>query len=235
MTFPPQDLDCPDPAGCPVFASDHVLRGLPTTHVEAGRPWYRVYDGTWGYDEPNPGFGDTRFAPFDAADGHRVPTMYLAESRHGALLETVFHDVHPDSERLVYEGDLRLMLLAHVRLPAPLNLVDLRDPVLHERGITRQAIASSPAEHYPCTRRIARLLYDRTEADAPVHGMVWHSRQADLHAASPTLVLIVFADRYPARRGDWVRFGPGSQNLFEGPGRLLVDDIATELDADIVS
>jgi hypothetical protein len=26
---------------------------------------YRVYDGKWGYDEFNAGWGDTRFAPID--------------------------------------------------------------------------------------------------------------------------------------------------------------------------
>lgn len=46
------------------------------TEVAPGSRWYRVYDGRFGYDAFNPGFGDTRFAPFDSAgSGDRVPTM----------------------------------------------------------------------------------------------------------------------------------------------------------------
>jgi hypothetical protein len=37
--------------------------------------------------------------------------------------------------------------------------------------------------------------------------------------------------RYSSKRGSWTRFGPGSQNLYEGPGRLLVDQISDELRA----
>ena len=77
-----------------------------------------MYDGKWGYDEHNPGFGDARFSPFDdATDGHRVPSMYLAANPTAALLETVFHEVHQSSSRIVDERDLRGKLLAHLLLP----------------------------------------------------------------------------------------------------------------------
>ena len=63
MQLPPQDLSCPEPANCPVAVS---LPRLRTATLRAGTPMFRVYDGTWGYDEHNPGFGDARFSPFDA-------------------------------------------------------------------------------------------------------------------------------------------------------------------------
>jgi len=48
---------------------------------------YRVYDGTWGYDEHNPGYGDARFSPIDdPVRGERLPSMYLAATATAALL-----------------------------------------------------------------------------------------------------------------------------------------------------
>ena len=83
--------------------------------LSAGTPLYRVYDGTWGYDEHNPGYGDARFSPIDdPVHGGRLPSMYLAATPTAALLETVFHDVHHDSARIVYERDLLGKLLARV-------------------------------------------------------------------------------------------------------------------------
>lgn len=236
MTYPPEDLACPDPARCPILAPAELPKGLTAVHFSAGTPLYRVHDGTWGFDEPNPGFGDARFSPFDALDhGHqRVPTLYLAENPSAALLETVFHDVHQSADRLIYEDTLRRALLVHLRIPWPLRLVDLRDAALEAHGIERAQLAASSAEHYPCTRRIAKVLHGRDVASAPVQGLVWHSRQAEL-GGSQASTLVVFTDRYPAGRGDWVRIGPGSQNLYEGPGRLQIDQLALQLDATIVS
>lgn len=206
------------------------------TALTQGTRVYRVYDGTWGYDEPNPGFGDARFSPFDASsDGHRVSTLYAAETETGALLETVFHEVHQDGGRIVYDSSLREQLLAHVKIPAPLRLVDLRDAFLARASIDRSQLVSSPAEHYPCTRRIARHIYDTYAESGHAHGLLWHTRQAELTGDPPTTVMIVFADMYPAHRGGWQRIGPGSQNLLEGPGRLKVDAIANDLGATIVT
>ena len=37
--------------------------------------------------------------------------------------------------------------------------------------------------------------------------------------------------RYSPTRGSWRLVGPGASSLFEGPGRLLVDEIAESLSA----
>jgi hypothetical protein len=73
--------------------------------LEPDRFLYRVYDGTWGYDEFNPGLrGDSRFAPIDdPVTAKRLPSMYLGETPTTVLLETVFHDVH-EAGRIVYEN-----------------------------------------------------------------------------------------------------------------------------------
>ena len=123
------------------------------------------------------------------------------------------------------------MLVAHVRTAEELRLADLRDPVLESIGIKREQIASSPSEHYACTRRLARRIHEVGADSGPVHGIIWHSRQAELHATGIAEVLVVFADRFNPGRGGWPRIGPGSQNLFEGPGRLRVEQVANCISA----
>lgn len=199
-----------------------------------GSGLYRVYDGTWGYDEPNPGFGDARFSPFDDPDGTRVTFMYLSESPLGALLETIFHDIDQTEPRLVYANTLRAMLLAHLETPIPLRLADFRDQALSRRNLRREQVVACSAEHYPCTRLLAQHVYQQTEPE-PVHGIVWHSRQAELQRSEPVLALIVFAERLATARGSWSRIGPGSENLWEGPGRLRVSNLALKLGATIIT
>lgn len=236
MTYAPQRLACPAPNSCPVVKPTDLPPQLPFVQFAPGTAAYRVYDGTWGYDEPNPGFGDARFSPFDAqGDGRRVPAMYLAETPVGALLETIFHDVHQLASRVIYEDDLRKQMLAHLETPSGLNLVDLRNPVLKKAGLARNRIVSSPAEHYPCTRLIAQHLHGQYVDGGEAHGLVWHSRQAELNGTAPTTAMVVYTDSYGVARGGWKRVGPGSQNLFEGSGRLRVDAIANDLGATIVT
>ena len=228
--FPPQRLECPDPVGCPVTPD---LPRLTVAEIASGTAYYRVYDGTWGYDEHNPGFGDARFSPFDdASDGHRVSSMYLAATPAAALLETVFHEVHHSSSRIIYQRDLRGKLLAHLKLPTAARLGDLRDPELVRHRLRRDQVVSSPAEHYPCTRRLA--LSARAQ-DGPLQGLIWHSRHAELAGNPPaTEVVVLFGDCFPSGRGSWPLTGPGIRNLYEGPGRLLIDQVAEDLDALVV-
>lgn len=228
MDLPPADLDCPDPDGCPVAAALPRLRG---TVVRAGSPFYRVYDATWGYDEHNPGYGDARFSPLDdPTTANRLPSMYLAATPSAALLETVFHDVHHAGGRVIYERNLRGKLLAHFRVPAHITLGDLRDPELARLGLSRSQVVSSPAEHYPCTRRLAVAALRQPRRGRHLAGLIWHSRQTELANTDPVEVVILFGDpRYPAGRGSWPLFGPGASSLYDGPGRLLVDEIAEAL------
>lgn len=230
MTFPPEDLDCPDPPGCPVATA---LPRLRTTTLRAGTPLYRVYNATWGYDEHNPGYGDGRFSPIDdPATGRRLPSMYLAATPAAALLETVFHDVHELGGRIIYERDLRGKLLAHLRVPAAAALADLRDPELRRLELSRPQLVSSPAEHYPCTRRLSIDALRQPRRGRQLSGLIWHSRQAELADTAPVEVVVLFGDpRYPAGRGSWPLFGPGASSLYDGPGRLLVDEIAENLGA----
>ena len=225
---PPQDLTCPDPDGCPI-APD--LPSLRTVSLAKGTAWYRVYDATWGYDEHNPGYGDARFSPIDdPKTTQRLPSLYLAATPTAALLETVFHDVHQCSDRMVYERDLRGKLLAHVRVPAIAALADLRDAELQRLDLPREAVVSSAAEHYPCTRRLAVSALGRSRKR--LHGFIWHSRQSELAHREPAEVVVLYGEpRYSSQRGSWKLFGPGASSLYDGPGRLLAEEVAESLDA----
>jgi len=45
-------------------------------------------------------------------------------------------------------------------------------------------------------------------------------------------VIVLFGEpRYPSGRGTWPLLRPGTSTLYEGPGRLLVDEIAEALEA----
>jgi hypothetical protein len=232
MALPTQDLDCPDPEDCPVATS---LPRLRTSALRADTPLYRVYNATWGYDEHNPGYGDARFSPIDDPDSaERLPSMYLAATPTAALLETVFHDVHDAGGNVIYERDLRGKLLAQVRTPALAALADLRDSELDRLGLHRSAVVTSPAEHYPCTRRLAIAALAQPRRGRPVQGLIWHSRQAELARADPVEVIVLFGGaRYPSGRGSWALFGAGASSLYDGPGRLLIDEIAENLVATI--
>lgn len=228
---------CPDPASCPVVEFAAVRRA-PHVTIPAGGDWVRCYDATWGFDEPNPGFGDTRFAPFRDDAGCLVPTMYLAENDVGALLETVFHDVDP-GVGLIYEDTLQGRLLAYLTTPTPLTMVDLRDPSLAALRVDRGGVVSSNAEHYPCTRNLARQFYDHNPA---VAGLIWHSRQAEFQRALGRLsvesaVAVVFADRAGIPRGHWCPVAPGIVSLGRdaAAGRTRVDQIADLLDIDVIT
>ena len=217
----------------------NLAEGFPTARWEKGRVLCRGYQLKWGYDSFNPGFGDTRFAPFSSIEGHNVPTLYLGENETAVLLESVFHDVHHSiAGGQIYEAIVRTWGVAYIELPVDLTLVDLRNPALVELGLSREQLVSTTAEHYPCTRQWAAWFHQRG-AD----GLVWHSRQSELHSfrtgeastQSDALleVCVLFGDRVPSIQGIYPLVGSGVRNLIEGQGRVLLDQLAEQLGARI--
>ena len=233
MTAP----DCPDPAGCRVPTPPAGLRvgDFQPAVLPKGAVVCRAFEFTRGYDSFNPGFGDTRFAPLTTTDGKAVPTMYGGVDDVAVLLETVLHDIHHDTaDRILYEAFFRKWGLAFVRLPHDIAVVDLRDEALSALGIQRAQLITTTAEHYCCTRQWARWLHRHRIGGAKVAGIVWHSRQAELH--QPTIrreVFVLWGDRAPSAPGDYPLTGPGVRNLTEGVGRTLLDQLAEDLDARI--
>jgi hypothetical protein len=229
--------DCPDPAGCPVPSPSAGKRvsDFRTTVLPADAEVCRSFQFKWGYDSFDPGLGDTRFAPLISAADEVIPTLYGGVDDVVALLETVYHDVHHDvPDRIIYEAIVRRWGLAFVRLPRDLVVVDLRDEALDELGMSRSQLITTTAEHYCCTREWARWLHGHRIGRTKAAGILWHSRQAELHA--PTIrreVFVLWGDRAPSGPGKYPLTGPGVRNLTEGAGRVLLDQLAEDLDARI--
>jgi hypothetical protein len=154
-----------------------LLRRLRTTVPPAGtllrRGHRTVYpDAT----QLVPGTGDTRFAPLDG-----VSHVYVAATTFAALLESAFHDAAPPAPRIPV-AVLSRWVEAEMLLARDVRLIDLRDPQLERLGIARSSLTATLAAHYPCTRSWARALHGRRIGGHPTHGLIWHSRQAELHA-----------------------------------------------------
>ena len=101
-------------------------------------------------------------------------------------------------------------------------------------GIGRTELVACSAEHYPCTRRIAAALYERSLDATVPQGLIWHSRQAELAGGPAVDVAIVYSDRTLSATAEWTLARPGLRALYEGPGRDRVDEIAEQLSAVVV-
>jgi hypothetical protein len=227
--------DCPDPHGCPVPAPPGPVdaRRLRTTTWPVNRPFFHVHEHKFGYDDFNPGRGEFRFAPI--AEPGPVSTLYAGADEAVTLIESVFHDLAAETgERTVVESALRRRGLAHMIPARPLTLLDLRDPALRVLGLARSELVSASAEHYRCTRGWGTWLHARHPGGASPDGLVWHSRQAELTGRAAGEVLVLWGDRAPSQPGSYELVGPGVRNLVEGPGRVLVEEIAESLGALIV-
>lgn len=232
MTAP----DCPDPQRCPVPDPRDLDRpALRLLRVAPHTLFHRVYELRYGYDTFNPGGGDSRFAPL-VLDGFAVPTLYGGDSAEAVLLETVFHDVHESASRVIYAAQLRERGLARLRTPRSLRLIDLRDEALAELGLRRDQLVATTRAHYPCTREWAAVLHGVRIGRSRPEGLIWHSRQAELHAGEPVPqeVFMLFGDRAPHGVGDYELDGVGVRTLVEGPGLLMVERLAEDLDALVV-
>lgn len=227
--------DCPDASNCPV---PHPPGGIEVSDLavatlRANAVACRAFEFKRGYDSFNSGFGDTRFAPIATRRGDAVPTLYGGADDVGVLLETVLHDIHHDvPDRIVYEAIVRKWGLAFVRLPRALHVIDLCDDALAALGVSRHQLVTTTAEHYPCTREWGRWLHEQHIGGVEPDGIIWHSRQAELH--QPDIrreVFVLWGDRAPSGPGDYPLTGPGVRNLTEGPGRVLLDRLAEDLDA----
>jgi hypothetical protein len=216
--------------------TDNALRRLRTTTFAAGTRLRRgrkhAHSSAVGFV---PALGDTRFAPLDGV-GH----LYVAGTTFAALLESAFHDAAPPAPRIA-EAQLRLWAEDAVILAGEVRLIDLRDPALARLGIARAHLVATSAAHYPCTRVWAQVLHGRHVGGHPTHGLLWHSRQAELHAQAlvrrpalrdlidehPAEVTIVWSP--PAPQDLFIPAPHGLGPLDAGAGRRYVDDLAALL------
>lgn len=228
MTGPPCGRpDCPVP--------DHPPVHVRTFVIEAGTVLHRGH--MTHHPDPAdlvPGLGDTRFAPLPGT--HHV---YVATTAIGALLESALHDAAPPAPR-IREGQLARWSEGEVTL-TDVRLIDLRDAELARLGITRDAVVATSAEHYLCTRRWALPLRGRVVGGQQTHGLLWTSRQAELHADAvadrpafhdlldehPTHVAVLWTD--PGAATPLRATGHGLGPLAAGPGHDYVEDLADML------
>lgn len=144
--------------------------------LPAGTVLHRGVQKKFAKTDLVPGKGNTRFAPL--ADAHHV---YVSRTATAALLESALHHASgPDPT--IFQVELAKWTLASVQLASDVRLVDLRDPELDRLELGRNQLVNTEAVHYPCTRRWAEAVQHRKIGGQPVHGILWHSRQADLHA-----------------------------------------------------
>lgn len=233
---------CGDPAGCPVPTPDQVdLRRLTSTVLSAGTPLRRGHKTKYTADQLVPGSEDlpaptamTRFGPVPG-----VAHAYVARREVAALLESVLHDVVPGTPRIRWPQLVRWSL-SHVTLKRDTRLIDLRDPALVALGLERgQLVATDPA-HYPCTRLWSDRLHDRHIGGRATSGLIWHSRQAEIHAdqgVRPILADVLVGEQaevavlWSARTRPLLSVQAGPWRVDRGRGLELVRDVANLLGA----
>ncbi len=145
-----------------------------------------------------------------------VTHVYVAETTFAALLESALHDASPPDPR-VRAATLGHWVESEVELATDIRLIDLRDPELNRLGIERRELVATGAVHYPCTRAWARRLHGRAVGGHPTHGLVWQSRQTELHARA--------LDARPALR-DLVALHPAEVAVLwspPAPGTVLIN------------
>jgi hypothetical protein len=166
-------------AHCPVAPPDpDLLAQLSTVTWAVGERLHRGHRVAYPADELIPGVGDSRFAPLP--DLHHT---YVSRSRTAGLLESALHELS-GADPTIYLATLDGWGLTEVALRASAALADLRNPELTRIGLTRDRLVDTDPLHHPCTREWAGEIAGGRSGAGPVDGMLWHSRQADLHARS---------------------------------------------------
>lgn len=231
---------CPYPEACPVPDPDPAVVRRVRTHVwDAGVELFRGHRRVYPAERLVPGVGDSRFAPLA-----EVAHAYVSRHATPALLESAFHDSTPPHPR-IYPPRLAAWSLSRVRLTWPVRLIDLRDPQLQRLGVDRSQLVTSLPAHYPCSRDWAAALHGRHVGGQPTHGLLWHSRQAELHAAADhnpltadllgpgetTEVAVVYAPPASPRLLEDAGRGPGP--LAEGEGERFAVAVANLIGAAI--
>lgn len=233
---------CGDPAHCPVPDPDDIdLRHVTSAVLPTATPLRRGHKLRHAPDEPVPARAAlppphdmSRFAPILGQ-----PHAYVARRELAALLESVLHDVIPGAARVRWPL-LGAWALSHVRLRREVRLVDLRDDALANLGLQRHELVATDPAHYPCTRVWAARLHHRRVGGHPTFGLLWNSRQAELHAEHPVPVLLAdvlvgeqseVAVLWPERHGRLLDLDAGPWPLDDGRGLDLLRELATLLGA----
>jgi hypothetical protein len=159
--------------------------------LPAGTRWWR--GTTHPAAELVPGAGNTRFDPLPDTQH-----AYFGATKAVALLESALHAAIGPSPT-IYLANLHRWTVHEVELTHELRLADLRDTQLLRLGLTREQLVNTTVLHYPCTRLWAEKIQTRRTQRDQFMGVIWHSRQADLHAdANPDGLLADVLRHTPA-------------------------------------
>jgi hypothetical protein len=184
--------------------------------------WYHVYcteaDPATGAGTFAQGWGDTRFAPLQQADGMPVHTYYAASTPECAWLESVLHDVPLAPPGLIEIDRLRHFHLATLRLAA-LDCVSFHSldlpPLQH---LSRAQLVDSLPTCYAETRAWAQAAFDQRPQ---AHGIAYGSRRHDAARC-----LLLFGQRLPTACLAVVADEP----LASGPRRQQFLELVRSLD-----
>ena len=150
----PVSIDDSLPPHAPGADEKFTLREL--SHEEAPF-WYHAYSRKPPHVANtaltfNRGWGLTRFAPIQAADGTTLHTYYAATTREGAYLESVLHDMVLGSPGFFDKSLLDTQHLAKIRLQSPLKFASFHSHDLPALKLTRRQLIDSLPADYEHTR-----------------------------------------------------------------------------------
>lgn len=136
----------------------------------AGTVLQRVHSNRFRPSQFNPGpRGAGRFHFFGDP---MVPALYLAETREGALAETLLHDIPvgvlATMPRSIY-GDT---VMAGLKLKRPLRIAEFFGLGLRHLGVEATQLSDTPMDNYPQTRKWAYAAYN-----AGLDGIGWMSKR----------------------------------------------------------
>lgn len=119
----------------------------------------------------NEGWGQTRFAPIQQADGSWVHTYYAASTIRCAMLESVLHDVPLNPPGFFELERLRHFHLATLVMDVEVDAVTFHTPFLPRLQLTRTMLIESLAAYYPQTAAWAQEAFrQRPDACALKYG-----------------------------------------------------------------
>lgn len=164
-------------ADCPVAPLDKRRLGkIKATTLPAGTKVYRGVRSPHSPTSMVPGVGDSRFAPLPDTSH-----VYVSRTATAALLESALHHLS-GPQPTIWRVELERWSLGHTALATEARLADLRDPALTRLGIERTELVDTQPVHYACTREWAAELQHHMIDREPIDGILWNSRQADIHA-----------------------------------------------------
>src|SRR4051812_7169107 len=108
--------------------------------LPAGTVLHRIHETQFGAAQFNPGFGRSRFAPFQV-NGVKIPTAYAATSLECAVYEMIFHDIDPAARfKSVLWSRLSLLSYSTLVPTRDLKLAKLFNADLLKWGLERRQL-----------------------------------------------------------------------------------------------